>query len=252
MLAYYYRCMNPQLWLSLDGICNTLKTARPHIKWLVANNYLEMIPGPKKGLEGCRFLDPTPAYADRLRLAEMIYQRRVPLPADMDLSEKAILTRTEIAAILGWTDNYAQRYLKDNKVPSVKIGAVKHGGVRLYTVKAVRDMLWRRRGRKAGVSANRAPFLVAELIDFFLKHAAEAADGIPTDADFAEDDLFQKKLRAILKMPTGKKELAMRELWQKVETAKAAAHILSSPPTPAAACSSVHSARPDASLDSSR
>lgn len=250
MLAYYYRCMNPQLWLSLDGICNTLKTTRPHVKWLVANNYLEMIPGPKKGFDGSRFLDPTPAYADRLRLAEMIYQRRVPLPADMDLSEKAILTRSEIATILGWTDNYAQRYLKDNKVASVKIGALKHGGVRLYTVMAVRQMLWRRQGRKT--SAQRSPFLITELIDFFLKHAAEAADGIPTDADLAEDDVFQKKLRAVLKMPAGKKEAAMRELWQKVETAKAAAHILSSPPTPDAACSSAHSPQQDASLDSSR
>jgi hypothetical protein len=224
MLAYYYRCMNTQTWLSLDGICNVLRTTRPHIQWLVKNNYLEMIPGHKPGFHNGRFLDPTPMYAERLRVAEMIYRRRNPLPADMDLSEKAIFTRAEIAAVLGWSEQYAVVYLKKKKVPAVKIGGGRTGGLKLYTAKTVRELLWRRNGRKT--SAQRAPFLIQELIDWFLKHESAAAEGVPTDAAFAEDDLFQKKLRAILKMPEGQKQRAMRELWEKVELAKSAAAFL--------------------------
>jgi len=213
--------MHQQAWLSLDGICNVLQTSVSHIRWLVSHNYLETLPGSKPGIQNARFLDPTPAYADRLRTTEMIYQRRVPLPADMDMSGKAIFTRAEMAVILGWTDNYARGYLKDNEVPCVKIGKIKHGGLNLYTAQTLRSLLWRRRGRK--LSKQKAPFLISDLIEWFLKQDAIEIDGIPTDAEFAEDALFQKKLKMILKMPSPQKEAAMRELWSKVELAKQAA-----------------------------
>ena len=216
--------MNEQIWLSIDGICNVLQTSRDHIRWLVKNNYLEMIPGPVKGLAGGRFLDPTPEYADRLRTAEMIYQRRQPLPAEIDLSGKALFTRAEIAVLLGWTDSYAQQYLKDHKVESVKLGTTKTGGLRLYTARGVRDLLWRRRGRK--LSAQKAPFLVTDLIEWFLRHEIEEADGIPTDAEFVEDQAFQKKLKSILKMGSPHRDAALRDLWGKVSLAQEAAALL--------------------------
>lgn len=228
MLADYYRNMNQQTWLSLDGICNVLQTTRQHISWLVKNNYLEILPSGN-GFKHARFLDPTPAYADRLRLAELIYQRRVALPADMDISGKAIFTRAEIAAILGWSENYAQQYLKEHDVESVKLGKVKHGGLRLYTVRAVRDMLWRRSGRKQAASAQKSPFLLQELVAWFLKHQEAAAEGIPTDAEFEDDAVFQKKLAAILKLPMHQRQEAMRDLWGKVEMAKASALSIAQP-----------------------
>lgn len=210
--------MSEQTWLSLTGICNVLKTNERHIRWLVKNGYLEMLPGKQYGFAHGRFLDPTPGYAERLRLAAIIHHKRVPLPEEIDLSEKAIFTRAEIAAILGWTDQYARQYLKEHDLPSVKLGRVKHGGLRLYTAKTVRELLWRRQGRKT--SAQRAPFLITDLIDWFHKQTASEAAIVPTDAELAEDEVMQKKLAAILRMRSPLRERAMRELWEKVELAR--------------------------------
>lgn len=214
--------MTEQRWLSLDGICSVLQTNRTHIFWLVKQGYLETIP-PAKG-SGARYLDPTPQYAERLRLAEMIYRRRHLLPTGFDLSEKALFTKSEIAAIVGWTEKYTVKWLREHKIPFIKCGNRKTG-LCLYTPKAVREILWRRSGRKE-FSKQRAPFLIRELIEYFLKHHSDNGEDIPTDKQFMEDDLFQRKLNRILKMKSPQKEAALRELWSKVELAKQAAHSL--------------------------
>ena len=218
--------MNEQTWLSLDGICNVLQTDRYHINWLVKNGYLEMIPA-NPGRNGARYLDPTPTYADRLRVSEMIYERRHPLPADMDLSGKAIFTRAEVGAILGWSDSYAHRYLTDNKIPSVKIGKLKNGGLRLYTAQTIRGLLWRRDGYK--VSSQKAPYLVEHLIQWFLEQDAEERKGVPDDKQVLQDSLLQKNIKRILKLPPVMREQAMRELWDRVEIARRAAALLRTP-----------------------
>ena len=199
-------------WLSLTGIASLLQTTPDHIRWLVSNGYLEMIPGKNKSFENARFLDPTPQYAERLRLGEMIYQRRNPI--EIDLSEKAIFTKAEVAAILGWSEKYAHLYLHQKKTPHVKIGP----RLRLYTAKTVRDLLWRRTGRTT--SKQRAPFLVTSLIDWFHRQNEAAMDGVPTDLQFAEDDALQKKLERVLTMPSPEKESALRELLIKTDIAK--------------------------------
>lgn len=214
--------MTEQRWLSLDGICNVLQTNQYHILWLVKQGYLETLPATKTA--GARYLDPTPQYAERLRLAEMIYGRRHPLPAGFDISEKALFTKNEIAAIVGWTEGYTVKWLHLHKTPSVKCGHRKTG-LCLYTSKTVREILRRRSGRKES-SWQRAPFLIRELVEYFLKHQTDDGEDVPTDKQFAEDDLFQKKLKRILKMKSPAKEQALQELLAKTELAKQVAAAL--------------------------
>lgn len=137
-----------------------------------------------------------------------------------DVDEKGLFTRAELAQILGWSDQYAVHYLKQNKIATVKL----ESGLNLYSAKTIRELLWRRNGRK--VSQQRAPFLIAELIEWFLQQTAAAESDTPTDADFAADDRFQKKLRAILRMPPAVRTAAMKEFWEKADLAKKAAALI--------------------------
>ena len=205
-----------QRWLSLIGICNTLQTNPKHIQWLVKQGFLEYIPDRSNKNQGSRYLDPTPQYADRLRLAEVIYRRRFPLPADIDIDSKAIFTSAELAVLMGWTPNYTDKFLFTHKPPCVKIGGGKTGGLRLFSAKTIRELIWRRKGRK--VSAQKSPFLISELLEFFQKRMAD--DDVPTDAQFADDERLQKKLTRLLKMPSPQREEALREFLAKVELAK--------------------------------
>jgi len=62
---------------------------------------------------------------------------------------------------------------------------------------------------------------------------AEAEATTPTDLDFKQDDILYKKMAKLLKMPSPEKEVAVRDLWDKVEIAKKIADCLKTKtPTP--------------------
>lgn len=209
-----------QRWLSLDGIATTLSMTHNAVQRLAREGALVTI---GKG-NSLRFLDPTPEYANKLRFAEVIYSREQGLPKDLSLA--GLLTANEIAVIMGWTLAYARTYLIRYKVQGVKLGMYK-----LYPVKTVRDILWRRQDRKT--SSSRAPFLIEHMIQFFLKYHAAESEDLPTDSQFAADDDLQRKLTRMLKMKSPAREQALQEFWAKVETAKAVAAALRSPSTTA-------------------
>jgi len=204
-------------WLSLSGICSVLCTTPDHIWWLVKNGYLESIPGkaPKQKSDA-RFLDPSAAFAERLRTTEMIYQRRYPLPSDMDIDSKCIFSRPEVALLMGWTEAYARKYLLRNKIPHVKIGDKRTGGLCLYSAKTIRQMIWKKQGRS--LTAQRTPFLIPELVELFRRQPVES--DFHTDQQVAEDAVLEKKLSRLLKLPREKKEAAIREFWSKVSISK--------------------------------
>lgn len=196
-------------WLSLRQISEVLDTTRNNVRWLTKHGYLETLPGSEK--TGTRYLDPGPKYAERLRISEMLYGRRHPLT--IDLSEKALYTKAEIAYLCGVTEKYMALWLFRNKVKSIKCG--KHrAGLCVYTPQMVREILWKRSG---ATQTSRAPLLMPELVAYFLKHQNETA---VTDKQFSDDDALMKKMRRILKMKSPQKEAAMKELWAKVELAK--------------------------------
>jgi hypothetical protein len=200
-----------QRWLSLDGICTTLNINRAHALWLAKQGYLEYIPGPgNKKTAQARFLDPTPAYADRLRMGEALYGRQM-LPSNLEFT--ALLTMREMAEVLGWDFRRMQRFVYKNKVPHIKAGHYS-----LYSVAALRDIMWRRNGRK--LAKQRAPFLISEIIDFFHSMRLRSEEEVPTDAQFAADDLLQRKLARMMQMPSPQRELAMKEFQDKVALAK--------------------------------
>lgn len=204
-----------QRWLTLNGIATLLSVSEDHAVWLAKQGYLVVIWGDKsKKIKTARFLEPTPEYIDKLRLAEALYGRLHPLPKDITLA--GLLTTNEIAQIMGWSDRYAQKFLLAKKLPNIKVGQY-----RLYTIATVRDMLWRKEGRKE--AGRRAPFLIQDLVRFFLAHAAAEAEDIPTDAAFYEDEAVQRKLARIARMPSPGRELAMKDLWEKVALAKTVA-----------------------------
>ena len=222
---------NEQRWLSLTGICNVLLTTPQHIRWLVNNNYLEMIPG-NLGFKSARFLDPTPAYADKLKITELIYNRRCPWPGEMDLEGKALFTKAEIAALLGISPIAMNSYLIAHKVPCIKTDTNKRTALRFYTTKTVRSLIWQRQKTRT-TSKQQSPFLLEELIQFFMTAQAEAEATTPTDLDFKQDDILYKKMAKLLKMPSPEKEVAVRDLWDKVEIAKKIADCLKTKtPTP--------------------
>lgn len=203
---------NDQRWLSLEGICTTLQISRDHAAWLAKQGYLVVIWGDKsKKIKSARFLDPTPEYADKLKLAEAMYGRLFPLPKDLNLA--TILTVGEVAQIMGWTYQYAQKYLVEKKILCAKVGMYN-----TYSVAAIRDLLWQRQGRKRAYK--RAPILLEHLIQFFMAQYAKANEEVPTDDEFAADDLLQRKLERMAKLPPGERAEAMKEFYQKVVLAK--------------------------------
>src|SRR5438045_3127326 len=121
-----------QRWLSLTGICTSLGLSAPQIKSLVKQRILVTI----KAQQGeIRYLDPTPEFAERLRLGESLYCRMWPIPKELDIS--ALLTLREFAQVMGWTMKYARRYCKEKKVPNTKIGFTT-----MYSIATVRGLLW--------------------------------------------------------------------------------------------------------------
>jgi hypothetical protein len=88
----------------------------------------------------------------------------------------------------------------------------------MYSVEAVRKLLWNREGRKR--AQKRAPILIEHLIKFFAAQYARANEVVPTDDEFAGDDLLVRKLVRMAKLSPAERVLAMREFYQKVTLAK--------------------------------
>jgi len=197
-----------QRWLSLDGICTTLGMSKEQIKYLVSIGALVSLKGKSNMGSNARYLDPTPEYAEKLKFGEALYGRLHPVP--IDIPTTALLTIREVALIMNWKLVYARHYLYEKKIPAIKVGRY-----HLYSVETVRDLLWRRQGRK--LSKQRSPFLIQNLIDFFLKYQAEEAEEVPTDIQFAEDDLLQRKLVRLSKM---KDPSALRDFLEKINLTK--------------------------------
>ena len=163
-----------QRWLSLSGISTTLNLTPVQIKLLHKQHYLVRI---GKRPEEYRYLDPTPEYAERLRLAAVMLSKNSQV--NIDLPMTFLLTIREIAEITGWTQRKTIRIIEDNKVPCWK----SKNRARLFSVSAVRDLLWRRSGRK--LSKQMSPALISELVVFFRRFQAEEESIVPTDAAFA-------------------------------------------------------------------
>lgn len=209
---------NQQRWLSLEGICTSLQVSREHAVWLAKQGFLVVIWGRAgKKVHGARFLDPTAEYTEKLKLAEAMYGRLYPLPKDINLA--AMLNVGEVAQIIGWTYQYAQKYLVQKKVPCTKIGMYN-----MYSVAAVRDLLWAREGRKR--ARKRAPILLSQLIEFFKAQYAKDNEAVPTDEEFATDDLLQRKLERMAKLPPAERAEAMKEFYEKVTLGKQVAESL--------------------------
>jgi hypothetical protein len=197
-----------QRWLSLSGICTQLSMSEVSVRQLAKAGYLVTI---GKGIN-LRFLDPTPEYASKLRLAEALHDQSSPLPKDFDLTN--FLTIGEVAEVCGWTMSTARSHMSLYKIPSVKVGRYN-----LYSIAVVRDILWKRKGRKKACK-QRAPFLIRDIIAYFLDYQASQASKVPSDEQFAADDLLQRKIAQVLKMRSPGREAAMQELMAKVDLAK--------------------------------
>lgn len=208
----YMNSQHPQRWLSMTGICTTLGIDEDSIRGLVKEGFLVRIGG---GRASSRYLDPTPEYAERLRLAHLYHiQKLTEVP---DLPAKALISCAELSQLAGWSEQYTWKYISKHKVPKIKMGRYT-----LFTVETVRDILWKRGGRKIAAAKN--PFLLADLVEWFkLYQASEDAD-VPTDADIAADERFQRKMVRIAKMPSLQRDAAMVDLLQKVELAKTISH----------------------------
>jgi hypothetical protein len=205
-----------QRWLTLDMLSSILRLPKPYIKELTRQGFLVTI--GKHELK--RWLDPTPEYQEKLRLAAVIQGRVQFVPPD--ISEIALLSLREVAELCGWTLSYARIYVKRNPVPRFKVNP----RLDLYSIRTVREILWRRQGRK--LSKQRSPFLIQELIEFVQReHARESAD-IPTDAEYAADEKIQRKLEAIVRRSEKDQEVAKEDFASKVELARKIAQILDS------------------------
>jgi hypothetical protein len=222
--------MSEQRWLSLDGLCTILKMNRKQVLWLAKQGFIPVIWGRgRRKIRDARFLDPTPEYAQKLILGEAAYGRMFPVPKTLALT--GLLSVAEVAEIMGWTVKYAQYFLIYRyKVPSIKLGEKRSKGsnvglCNLYTVQAIRNVLWKRGGRKHG--QYRGPFLLEDLIKFFRSYYAKECEEVPTDAQFAEDDLLQRKLARLVEMDN---PAAMQSFYDKVALAKKVVELLKSAP----------------------
>ena len=180
-----------QRWLSKTGICTVLGINERILREWVKNKYIVQI-GKHPTF---RYLDPTPGYAEQLKLGQALHTKENQLP--FDISTAALLTLREVAEIVGWKLPYAQQYMWKYKVPFVKIGRF-----RLYAVDVVRNILWQRQDRSKA-SKQVAPFLLSEILRWFVAHYAAECEEVPTDTAFAEDELLQRKLTRMMQLPSG-------------------------------------------------
>lgn len=209
--------MSEQRWLSLTGICSTLQTTPKHALWLAKQGYIGVLWGRgSMKIKESRFLDPTPEFAVKLQTTEAMYGRLWPIPKDLSLT--GLLTAQEISVVSGMSLSYTKKAIKRAGLVPVKMGTKANrfmAGTNVFSVKDVRDFLWRRQDRKKGVKRN--PFLLAEIIDYFLKHHAAESEEVPTDSMFKDDDLLMRKLDRLTRMKDPK---ALKDFYDKVALAK--------------------------------
>jgi hypothetical protein len=205
----------PQRWLSLSGICTTLNLRPNQVKLLYKQNLLVRI---GKRPEEHRYLDPTPEYAERLRLAAVMLSKNPIVP---DLPSTFILTVREVAEIMGWSLRYARTVMAEKKVPFFKA----KNKACLYSVEDVRDLIFKRNGR-GRFSKQLSPFLLPEIIAYQRRFQSEEESIVPTDAAFERDEELQKKIRWMMKQPN--REVLLADFIGKVELAKQVVQTLKS------------------------
>ena len=208
----------PQRWLSLSGICTTLNLGPAQVKNLYRNKLLVRI---GKNPADYRYLDPTPEYAERLRLAAVLLSKRSDVPIDLPLT--FLLTIREVAEIMNWSLRHARDFLEDNKVPCFKAA----NRARLYSVAVVRDFIWKRNGRK--LAGKIAPMLLSELISFAQRFIDSETALMPTDEQFKADEELQRKLAWIMRQKSPQRETMLADLMAKLELAKQVTAALHSP-----------------------
>ena len=210
-----------QQWLSLDALCTKLRLSKGCVLALEKQGCLTAIWGRKGGwrFKDVRFLDPTPQFAEQIRLAEMIHRKRHPIPPD--ISEFGLLTAREVAQVLGWPLKRTRVYLYRDKVPFIK------GGMRtfLYSSATVRDWLWK---KDRSTAHARSPFLLTEMIEFFQRWYADEVKGVPTDKQFAADDEIQRRLSKLVQRAEKDQSSAKADFASKAELARKIVQILQS------------------------
>lgn len=199
----------PQRWLSLSGIATVLNVTCTQVKTLYKQKLLVRI---GKNPADYRYLDPTPEYAERLRLAAVLLSKRSDVPIDLPLT--FLLTIREVAEIMNWSLRHARDFLEDNKVPCFKSA----NRARLYSVSVVRDFLWRRNGRK--LAGKIAPMLLSEIISFAQRFVDAETALMPTDEQFKADEELQRKLAWIMRQKSPQRETILTDLMAKLELAK--------------------------------
>lgn len=202
----------PQRWLSIVGIATELNLTTTQIKLLYKQRLLVRI---GKRPDEHRYLDPTPEYAERLRLAAVMLSKQPDIPTNLPLT--FLLTVQEIAEILGKTRSATAHILDDNKVPCFK-SPTSRNRAKLYSVTSVRDLVWRRNGRNTAVSKQKAPVLLKDFIAYFWRFQAGEDAVMPTDAQFREDAELERKLEWILRQPN--RDALLAQFMSKMNLAK--------------------------------
>ena len=197
----------PQRWLSISGLSTVLNLTPTQIKTLYKQKLLVRI---GKRPNEYRYLDPTPEYAERLRLAAVMLSKDDTISINLPLT--FLITKREIAEIMGWSLRKTRRFIEDNKMPSYKAA----NNSRLFSVSTVRDFIWKRNGRR--LSKQMSPVLIADLIHFFRRFQAAEEAIVPTDAAFAADAELQKKITWMMKQPN--REVLLADFISKMELAK--------------------------------
>lgn len=198
-----------QRWLTADAICTLLNINKTTLYNWASKKYIVKIGGKLNG----RYLDPGPEYSERLRLGRAIHDRDVFATLAKDITMVNLLTAQEFAAIMGWGLKRAKNYLQKRKTSGFR----KPRCVSLYPVSEIRDIVWRFRGRKG---SKKGPLLLQDFIDFFLRYQAAQDELMPSDSQFEKDDILKKKMEFLMNMPSPQREVALKEMMEKMDLAK--------------------------------
>jgi hypothetical protein len=198
----------PQRWLSLNGIATVLNLTPTQVKTLYKQKLLVRI---GKRPQEYRYLDPTPEYAERLRLTAGMFFEGRHSGMRVDLPYSFILTSKEVAEIMGWSWQHADKVLRGNvkryKAPNRIV---------FFSVATVRSMIWKRHGRK--LAEKTSPFLLPELIAYAQRLIASETALVPTDEEVKADAEIQKKMEWMLKQP--QREIMLQDYLSKMDLAK--------------------------------
>ena len=129
----------------------------------------------------------------------------------MELPEKALFTVSELAELCGITKTSAIQATRRLKIKPLKVSPV----LNLYTAAQVREVLWRRKGRR--LSKQKAPFLIPALVKWFQDQDAAEQAVTPTDAQLRADEILQRKLARIVRTATHADFAAKVDLAKKVQ-----------------------------------